>query len=192
MRHAAFDLSLLLIAALLFSAFAFAEDIATSSDTSAEPTAAPVLTEVPADALLPFSLTLPDDASVELTDGRTVLVSGGARVVAMVIARTPDEDPENTLPELMNQFDANTDELIEFTAEDGFHILGGVVTDAFGEGDDKITVMVLAGTGDLLILSGYHLEKDHQALYTFLTDLLSRVTMDGMHVYVPDADIAAD
>ena len=192
MRHAAFDLSLLLIAALLFSAFAFAEDIATSSDTSAEPTAAPVLTEVPANALLPFSLTLPDDASVELTDGRTVLVSGGARVVAMVIARTPDEDPESILPELMNQFDANTDELIEFTAEDGFHILGGVVTDAFGEGDDKITVMVLAGTGDLLILSGYHLEKDHQALCTFLNDLLSRVTMDGMHVYVPDADIAAD
>ncbi len=192
MRHAASWLSLLLIALLFYTSVSTAEDIATSSDTSAEPTKVSVLTEVPADALLPFSLTLPEDAHVELTDGRTVLVSGNARVVAMVIARTPDDDPSNTLPELMSQFDANTNELIEFTAEDGFHILGGVVTDAFGEGEDKITLMVLSNTGDLLILSGYHLERDHQALYTFLTDLLAHVTVDGMHVYVPDEDVSAD
>ncbi len=192
MRHAASWLSLLLIALLFSASISFAEDLATASDTSAEPTAASVLTEVPADALFPFSLTLPEGAHVELTDGRTVLVSGSARVVAMVIARTPDDDPASTLPELMNQFDANTDELIEFDAEDGFHILGGVVTNAFGEGEDKITLMVLSDTGNLLILSGYHLEKNHQALYTFLTDLLARVTVDGTRVYVPDEDIAAD
>ena len=61
---------------------------------------------------------------------------------------------------------------MDFDAQPGFCILGGVVNDAFGDGEDKITLMVLADSGELLILSGYNLARDHHALYLFLTELL--------------------
>ena len=67
---------------------------------------------------------------------------------------------------------------------------GGVVNDAFGDGEDKITLMVLADSGELLILSGYNLARDHHALYLFLTELLENVSMDGAAVYVAE-DAAA-
>ena len=57
-------------------------------------------------------------------------------------------------------------------------------------GEDKITLMVLADSGELLILSGYNLARDHHALYLFLTELLENVSMDGAAVYVAE-DAAA-
>ena len=85
--------------------------------------------------------------------------------------------------------DPKTSETMDFDAQPGFCILGGVVNDAFGDGEDKITLMVLADSGELLILSGYNLARDHHALYLFLTALLEATTMDGDAVYAaPSAE----
>ena len=62
------------------------------------------------------------------------------------------------------------------------------MNDAFGDGEDKITLMVLADSGELLILSGYNLARDHHALYLFLTELLENASMDGAAVYVGEED----
>lgn len=113
---------------------------------------------------------------------------GDSRVVAMVISRVPDEDPAAALPILMQDFDPKTSETMDFDAQPGFCILGGVVNDAFGDGEDKITLMVLADSGELLILSGYNLARDHHALYLFLTELLENASMDGAAVYVGEED----
>ena len=84
--------------------------------------------------------------------------------------------------------DPKTSETMDFDAQPGFCILGGVVNDAFGDGEDKITLMVLADSGELLILSGYNLARDHHALYLFLTELLENASMDGAAVYVGEED----
>ena len=123
---------------------------------------------------------------MERAEGRSTLVRGDSRVVALVIPRVPDEDPAAALPILMQDFDPKTSETMDFDAQPGFCILGGVVNDAFGDGEDKITLMVLADSGELLILSGYNLARDHHALYLFLTELLENVSMDGAAVYVKE------
>ena len=143
-------------------------------------------TAVPESALAPFNVVLPEDAHVEMAEGRITLVRGDSRVVAMVISRVPDEDPAAALPILMQDFDPKTSETMDFDAQPGFCILGGVVNDAFDDGEDKITLMVLADSGELLILSGYNLARDHHALYLFLTELLENVSMDGAAVYVAE------
>lgn len=175
---------------LVFSLTLFSCSLAEATDAPTEsPSPEPALTAVPDSALAPFALTLPDGAHVEMTEGRITLVQEDSRVVAMVISRVPDEDPSAALPVLMQDFDPKTGETIDFAAQSGFHILGGVVSDAFGEGEDKLTLMVLADSGELLILSGYSMSKDHHALYQFLTTLLQSVTMNGTAVYLapPDA-----
>ena len=159
-----------------------------AADRRAAP--APIPPAVPESALAPFNVVLPEDAHVEMAEGRITLVRGDSRVVAMVISRVPDEDPAAALPVLMQDFDPKTSETMDFDAQPGFCILGGVVNDAFGDGEDKITLMVLADSGELLILSGYNLARDHHALYLFLTELLENVSMDGAAVYVAE-DAAA-
>ena len=91
----------------------------------------------------------------------------------------------------MQDFDPKTSETMDFDAQPGFCILGGVVNDAFDDGEDKITLMVLADSGELLILSGYNLARDHHALYLFLTELLENASMDGAAVYVAEDAAAA-
>lgn len=187
-------LSLMLILCLLLPCCALAEDAATVSptdevtETAPEETAAPspVPTEIPQSLFAPFNLTLPEEAYAEVTDSRVTLVQDSSRVVVIYLSRVPDDDPETALPVLMQNFDNATDETIPFAAEEGFWILGGVVTSAFGEGEDKITLMVLAANGDLLIFSGYNQVQDHQALYDFLTALLERVTFNGKPVYLSE------
>ena len=175
---------------LAFSLVLCACSLAEATDTPTEsPSPTPALTAVPDSALAPFNVTLPEDAHVEMTEGRIALVQGDSRVVAMVISRVPDEDPAAALPVLMQDFDPKTDETMDFDALPGFHILGGVVSDAFGEGEDKLTLMVLADSGELLIFSGYSMTQDHHALYLFLTALLEATTMNGDAVYAaPSAE----
>ena len=187
MRRMTRLLSFLLILSLLPLAYSLAEATGTPADTP-EPT--PMMTAVPENALAPFNVIVPADAHVELTEGRITLVQGDSRVVAMVIVRVPDDDPAAALPILMQDFDPKTSETMTFDAQPGFWILGGVVNDAFGDGEDKITLMVLAESGELLILSGYNLAQDHHALYLFLTELLENASMDGNAVYVVEEDAA--
>ena len=181
MRRMTRLLSLMLLMSLMTLSCPLAESTDTPTDTP-EPT--PMITAVPESALAPFNVILPEDAHVEMTEGRITLVQGDSRVVAMVISRVPDDDPAAALPVLMQDFDPKTSETMAFDAQPGFYILGGVVNDAFGDGEDKITVMVLAESGELLILSGYNLAQDHHALYLFLTELLENTSMEGNAVYV--------
>ena len=183
MRRMTRLLSLMLIFSLMMFSCPLAEGTDAPTDT---PAPTPMMTAVPESALAPFNVILPDDAHVEMAEGRIMLVQGDSRVVAMVISRVPDEDPAAALPVLMQDFDPKTSETMDFDAQPGFCILGGVVNDAFGDGEDKITLMVLADSGELLILSGYNLARDHHALYLFLTELLENVSMDGAAVYVKE------
>lgn len=183
MRRMTRLLSLMLIFSLMMFSCPLAEGTDAPTSTP-EPT--PMMTPVPESALAPFNVVLPDDTHVEMAEGRITLVQGDSRVVAMVISRVPDEDPAAALPILMQDFDPKTSETMDFDAQPGFCILGGVVNDAFGDGEDKITLMVLADSGELLILSGYNLAQDHHALYLFLTELLENVSMDGAAVYVKE------
>lgn len=170
---------------LIFSLMMFSCPLAEGTDApTGTPAPTPMMTAVPESALAPFNVVLPDDTHVEMTEGRITLVQGDSRVVAMVISRVPDEDPAAALPVLMQDFDPKTSETMDFDTQPGFCILGGVVNDAFGDGEDKITLMVLADSGELLILSGYNLAQDHHALYLFLMELLENVSMDGNAVYV--------
>lgn len=172
---------------LIFSLMMFSCPLAEGTDApTGTPAPTPMMTAVPESALAPFNVILPDDTHVEMTEGRITLVQGDSRVVAMVISRVPDEDPAAALPILMQDFDPKTSETMDFDAQPGFCILGGVVNDAFGDGEDKITLMVLADSGELLILSGYNLAQDHHALYLFLMKLLENVSMDGAAVYVKE------
>lgn len=172
---------------LIFSLMMFSCPLAEGTDApTGTPAPTPMMTAVPESALAPFNVVLPDDTHVEMTEGRITLVQGDSRVVAMVISRVPDEDPAAALPVLMQDFDPKTSETMDFDAQPGFCILGGVVNDAFGDGEDKITLMVLADSGELLILSGYNLARDHHALYLFLMELLENVSMDGAAVYVAE------
>lgn len=172
---------------LIFSLMMFSCPLAEGTDTpTGTPAPTPMMTAVPESALAPFNVILPDDTHVEMAEGRITLVQGDSRVVAMVIFRVPDEDPAAALPVLMQDFDPKTSETMDFDAQPGFCILGGVVNDAFGDGEDKITLMVLADSGELLILSGYNLARDHHALYLFLMALLENVSMDGAAVYVKE------
>lgn len=172
---------------LIFSLMMFSCPLAEGTDApTSTPAPTPMMTAVPESALAPFNVILPDDTHVEMAEGRITLVQGDSRVVAMVISRVPDEDPAAALPVLMQDFDPKTSETMDFDAQPGFCILGGVVNDAFGDGEDKITLMVLADSGELLILSGYNLARDHHALYLFLTELLENVSMDGAAVYVKE------
>lgn len=172
---------------LIFSLMMFSCPLAEGTDApTGTPAPTPMMTAVPESALAPFNVILPDDTHVEMTEGRITLVQGDSRVVAMVIFRVPDEDPAAALPVLMQDFDPKTSETMDFGAQPGFCILGGVVNDAFGDGEDKITLMVLADSGELLILSGYNLAQDHHALYLFLMELLENVSMDGAAVYVAE------
>lgn len=172
---------------LIFSLMMFSCPLAEGTDApTGTPAPTPMMTAVPESALAPFNVILPDDTHVEMAEGRITLVQGDSRVVAMVISRVPDEDPAAALPVLMQDFDPKTSETMDFDAQPGFCILGGVVNDAFGDGEDKITLMVLADSGELLILSGYNLAQDHHALYLFLMELLENVSMDGAAVYVAE------
>ncbi len=172
---------------LIFSLMMFSCPLAEGTDApTGTPAPTPMMTAVPESALAPFNVILPDDTHVEMAEGRITLVQGDSRVVAMVISRVPDEDPAAALPVLMQNFDPKTSETMDFDAQPGFCILGGVVNDAFGDGEDKITLMVLADSGELLILSGYNLAQDHHALYLFLMELLENVSMDGAAVYVKE------
>lgn len=172
---------------LIFSLMMFSCPLAEGTDApTSTPAPTPMMTAVPESALAPFNVVLPDDTHVEMAEGRITLVQGDSRVVAMVISRVPDEDPAAALPILMQDFDPKTSETMDFDAQPGFCILGGVVNDAFGDGEDKITLMVLADSGELLILSGYNLAQDHHALYLFLMELLENVSMDGAAVYVKE------
>jgi len=70
--------------------------------------AVPVLAEgiSPADnPFVPFTLTVPEEVTVEDGEGSCTFVHGETRVVALLIDRVPDEDPADAVIRMMGQFD---------------------------------------------------------------------------------------
>lgn len=133
----------------------------------------------------PYDLTAPD--GVLLTDNETSLTCerGTTRVVVMGMSRVPDADPEAALIRLMHQFDAMSSEGVSIPLNEGVLGLMSISDDKLDglEGGklDVITVMVLS-EGELLILSGYDMENDHEAVVTLLNDLLAAVSLNGLPV----------
>lgn len=133
----------------------------------------------------PYDLTAPADVLLTDNDSSLTLERGAARVVVMGMSRVPDADPQAALLRLMTQFDAASSEGVFLTLNEGFDGLMAMSEDKLeglnAERIDVITVMVLR-EGELLILSGYHMENDLEAVITLLNDLLTETTLNGQPV----------
>ncbi len=130
----------------------------------------------------PYCLTVP--ASVELTEteGTFTFVHGKTRVVAMVIERVPDENPDGAIIRMMGQFEPDAVIGDDLPMAEGFVGLQAVNQDKFGEGLDQLNVMILGSDGNLLILSGYDLDGDEEQVRLLLDTLLSTLTVDGVKI----------
>lgn len=129
-----------------------------------------------ANPFAPYTLTVPEGAALEENEGTHTVVSGVTRVVAMVIPRVPDENPSEAVIRMMGQFDPQAVIGKDLALAEGFTGLTAVAEDAFGKGVHRMNVMILCAHGDLLILSGYDLSGDTQAVQTLLDALLTTLT----------------
>ena len=110
------------------------------------------------------------------------------RVVVMMIPRVPDADPAEAIIRMMTQFEPQAVIGEDIPLTDGFIGLTALNTDKFGEGVDQTTVMILCAHGDLLILSGYDLTGDGEAVGALLDALLTGLTADGVNIYTKDKE----
>lgn len=134
----------------------------------------------------PYALTAPEGVELVEAEGTYTFVSGSTRVVAMVIARVPDEKPSEAVIRMMAQFEPDAVIGEDLPTVEGFVGLHALNTDKFGSGVDCLTVMVLSSAGDLLILSGYDLEGDEEAVQALLDGLLAALTVDGVNIVLTD------
>ena len=136
----------------------------------------------------PYAFTLPEGAALEEHEGTYTVVSGMTRVVVMMIPRVPDADPAEAIIRMMTQFEPQAVIGEDIPLTDGFIGLTALNTDKFGEGVDQTTVMILCAHGDLLILSGYDLTGDGEAVGALLDALLTGLTADGVNIYTKDKE----
>ncbi len=130
----------------------------------------------------PYCLTVPDSVELTETEGTFTFVHGKTRVVAMVIERVPDENPDGAIIRMMGQFEPDAVIGDDLSMAEGFVGLQAVNQDKFGEGLDQLNVMVLGSDGNLLILSGYDLDGDEEQVRLLLDTLLSTLTVDGVKI----------
>ena len=124
-------------------------------------------------------LTAPEGAALEEGEGSLTFVRGSTRAVAQVIGRVPDADPAAAVIVMMTQFEPFAVIGEDLPMAEGFVGVTALNEDKFGDGVDMITVMVLSNGGDLLILSGYDLGGDEDAVRLLLEELLSALTVNG-------------
>ena len=136
----------------------------------------------------PYAFSLPEGAVLEAYEGTYTVVSGMTRVVVMMIPRVPDADPAEAIIRMMTQFEPQAVIGEDILLADGFTGLTALNTDKFGEGVDQTTVMILCAHGDLLILSGYDLTGDGEAVGALLDALLTGLTADGVNIYTKDKE----
>ncbi len=129
-------------------------------------------------SLPPYTICLPEGATLVENEGSVTCVSGNTRVVMLVISRVPDEYPAAALPRLMEQFDPLAVFGADIPLRDGFTGLLATTANKYGEGINLTTAMVLHD-GELLILSGYDMTGDDPAAAGLLTRLLEAITVDG-------------
>lgn len=156
---------------------------------------APAWAETAEDPLSPFVIAVPDGTMVEGGVGGMsqtyVHENGTTRVVAMVLTRVPDVEADHAaeLMTLMAQFAPDAQEGTPLTLTAGFHGLKAVTENALegaeGARVDQVTVMVLWQTalrGELLILSGYDMTGDTDAVERFMDALLAATTVNDAPV----------
>lgn len=134
--------------------------------------AVPALAEPAGVSLPPFALTAPEETAAEQGENSVTFVRGRTRVVAMVILRVPDGEPNEALTRLMGQYDPAAVIGETLVMNEGYAGLTAVSADKLSPGVDQVTAMVLSG-GDLLILSGYDLDGDEALVRQLITDLLA-------------------
>jgi len=147
--------------------------------------AVPVLAEgiSPADnPFVPFTLTVPEEVTVEDGEGSCTFVHGETRVVALLIDRVPDEDPADAVIRMMGQFDPAAVIGEDVPTAEGFSGVEAATKDKFGPGIDGLTVMILSHEGELLILSGYNMAGSEVHVRGLLDSLLQGLTVDGAPV----------
>ena len=136
----------------------------------------------------PYAFTLPEGAVLEEHEGTHTVVSGKTRVVVMMIPRVPDADPAEAIIRMMTQFEPQAVIGEDIPLIDGFTGLSALNEDKFGEGVDQTTIMILCEHGDLLILSGYDLAGDGEAVSALLEDLLVSLTAEGTPIYITEEE----
>ncbi len=146
----------------------------------------PVLAEE--NPFAPYTLAAPKGCELHETEGTHTFVSGNTRVVAMVIARLPDEKPQEAVLRLMGQFEPNAVIGEAIPLVEGYVGLTATAKDRFGAGIHQVNRMILSGEGALLILSGYDMDGDADALDTLMDALLSSLQVNDTALWLdPDA-----
>lgn len=130
----------------------------------------------------PFSLTIPEEVTIENGEGSCTFVHGETRVVALLIERVPDETPADAVIRMMGQFDPAAVIGEDVTTAEGFSGVEAATPDKFGPGVDALTVMILSHEGELLILSGYNMAGSEVHVRGLLDTLLSGLTVEGAPV----------
>ena len=132
--------------------------------------------------IAPFTLTLPEEVTVEEGEGSCTFVHGQTRVVALLIDRVPDENPGDAVIRMMGQFDPAAVIGEDVPTAEGFSGVEATTKDKFGPGIDALTVMILSQEGELLILSGYNMAGSEVHVRGLLDTLLSGLTVEGAPV----------
>lgn len=136
----------------------------------------------------PYALSLPEGAVLEENEGTHTVVSGMTRVVVMVIPRVPDAEPAEAIIRMMTQFEPQAVIGEDIPLAEGFTGVQALNEDKFGEGVDQTTIMILCAHGDLLILSGYDLTGDGEAVTALLETLLTGLTAEGAPIYITEEE----
>lgn len=132
--------------------------------------------------LAPFAVTVPEEVTVEDSEGACTFIHGQTRVVAIRIERVPDADPAGAVIRMMGQYDPAAVIGEDLPAAEGFTALEAATPDKFGDGVDALTVMILSHEGELLILSGYDMSGSEVHVRALLDTLLAGLTSDGKPV----------
>jgi len=128
----------------------------------------------------PYQLSVPEGAALEESESYHTVVSGMTRVVVIRIDRVPDADPASAILRLMSHFDADAVIGEKITVAEGYTAVQALTEDKHGKGIDALTVMILSPEGDLLILSGYDMNGDGDALQTLMDTLLSSLIAEDI------------
>lgn len=138
----------------------------------------------------PYDITTPEGVMLLDNEGSFTFVQGETRVVAIGMARVPEDNPAEALIRLMGQFEPGAVIGEDVPLAEGFSGLSAVTPDRFGEGVDLYTCMVLSAQGDLLILSGYDMSGAGENALALLETVLACVTADGASI-LPEESSAA-
>lgn len=133
----------------------------------------------------PFTITVPEDAVVEEYDVSATFVRGQTRVVVQCIDQEPQEDPQAQVRALMTVYHAETVDIADLPLREGLYGALGRIANHFGEGVDQLPALVLTD-GKLLVLAGYNLDGDTQAVRALMTELLAGTVWDGSPILLTE------